>query len=65
MMPARATPETRQLYAKVKRVPWTREFERNGNYGGHTDAVNAAFVRDHIAPLLPTRGAEVAAAGGR
>lgn len=62
MMPARATPETRQLYAKVKRVPWTREFERDGNYGGHTDAVNAAFVRDHIAPLLPTRSSGQAAA---
>lgn len=54
-MPPRPTAETRRLYAKITRVPWTQAFERAGNYGGHTDAVKADFVREHVAPLLKTR----------
>lgn len=55
-MPPAATSETRQLYSKIHRITWTRAFEQDGNYGGHTDAVKTEFVRDHIAPLLQPRG---------
>lgn len=53
-IPARATSEVRQLYSKVVQIPWRREFERDGNYGGHTDTVKAEFIRDHVARLLKT-----------
>ena len=53
--PASATPESRQQYAKVSEVPWREEFARKGNYGGHTDTVNARFVQAYIAPLIMSK----------
>lgn len=43
---------TKTQYAKIETVDWKPEFAKHGNLGGHTDAVNAAFVVDHVAPLL-------------
>ena len=51
-MPPRATPETRGQYAKVAYIGWRPEFERTGNFGGHTDTVKAPFVQQYIAPLM-------------
>lgn len=53
VMPNGATADTRRLYAeKIVTIPWTEQFERDGNYGGHLDNVNKEFVRDHVAPLV-------------
>ncbi len=52
-LPTGATNETRQLYkSKIVEIPWKREFERYGNFGGHTDTVKASFVRHYVAPLV-------------
>jgi pimeloyl-ACP methyl ester carboxylesterase len=67
-MPARATAETRTQYAKVAYVGWKPEFEREGNFGGHTDTVKAPFVQRYIAPLIMAslaRRSTVASAGGK
>ncbi len=53
--PAPATSETRRQYAKLSEVPWREEFARKGNYGGHTDSVNARFVQAYIAPLIMSK----------
>jgi pimeloyl-ACP methyl ester carboxylesterase len=62
-LPARADTATRRLYAKVDNIAWVPEFARAGNYGGHTDAVNARFIRDYVAPLLFREGPSFIAAG--
>ena len=51
-MPANAPAETRRQYSKLVHRRWTKAYERAGNYGGHTDAVNPRFVREHVAPLI-------------
>jgi len=52
-LPPDASAETRRLYAeKVVTIPWTKEFERAKNYGGHFDNVKMEFIRDHVAPLM-------------
>jgi len=53
-MPASASPETRQQYAKVVEIPWTPKFEQYGDHGGHLDTVNARFVEAVVAPLVLT-----------
>ncbi|MFQ5494263.1 MAG: hypothetical protein ACE5EX_02685 [Phycisphaerae bacterium] len=52
-------------YATVKTIPWQPEFEQFGNFGGHTDAVRAAFVSAHVAPLLMGDGVASAHAAAR
>jgi pimeloyl-ACP methyl ester carboxylesterase len=53
VMPDGATADTRRLYAeKLITIPWTEQFERDGDYGRHLDNVNKEFVRDHVAPLV-------------
>ncbi|MEW6250878.1 MAG: hypothetical protein AB1716_09540 [Planctomycetota bacterium] len=39
---------------RVVNIGWDERFERLGYYGGHTDATNPDFVREHIAPHLVT-----------
>ncbi len=56
VMPAGASRETRHLYAKVTNVVWRTSFEREGDWGGHTDTTQPRFVRDHIAPLVLQEG---------
>jgi pimeloyl-ACP methyl ester carboxylesterase len=52
-LPRGASAETRRLYSsKIVRIAWTPAFERYGYVGGHTDVVNAQFVRAYIAPLV-------------
>ncbi len=62
-LPGRSDAKIRQLYAKVENVTWSPEFTRAGNFGGHTDAVNARFVRAYIAPRLLGEGPFFTAAG--
>ena len=53
-MPAGATAETRQQYAKIVRIPWRQQFEQYGNAGGHLGSVSAGFVQAFVAPLVVT-----------
>lgn len=66
-MPVRPSAETRAQYAKVAYIRWTPEFERYGDFGGHTDALKAPFVQHYMAPLvmagMARRGAIASAAG--
>jgi hypothetical protein len=64
-MPPGASRETRRLYGKVTNVAWRKEFEKDGDYGGHTDTVNAVFVKHHIAPLIMQEGPHYMQAGHR
>lgn len=53
VMPPDANAHTRALYlTKVVRIAWRAKYEKDGDYGGHTNAVNAPFVRDYVAPLI-------------
>lgn len=63
-LPRGASADTRRLYAsKVVVIPWKQEFERYGNYGGHTDTVAGPFVQHYVAPLVKTNsGVQFAAA---
>ncbi len=51
-LPRGATSEVRDLYRKIVKIPWNAGFERYGNFGRHTDTVNAAFVQAFVAPLV-------------
>lgn len=51
-MPARASAETRNQYAKVTHIGWKPEYARYGDFGGHTDALKAPFVQRYMAPLI-------------
>jgi len=55
-MPAGAGPEARRLYSKVVQMAWNPSWQRDGEYGGHTDSTNPRFVAHHIAPLLKREG---------
>lgn len=61
--PPQADPQLARLYAKVENIAWRPEFARAGNFGGHTDAVNAEFVRHYVAPLFRELGPRYTAAG--
>jgi pimeloyl-ACP methyl ester carboxylesterase len=64
IMPGNATDETRKLYAeRLVTIPWTKEFERVGNYGHHLDNVNKDFIREQVASLV--MGGKPAAAPAR
>ena len=65
MLPPNAPSQTRDLYQKLRIVPWKKEFEKYGDYGRHTDTVAAGFVAHYIAPLITTTsGAQFALAAG-
>jgi pimeloyl-ACP methyl ester carboxylesterase len=54
-LPEDASAETRSLYAeKIVLIAWNEEFKKYGHQGGHTDSVKAPFVREFVAPLVPT-----------
>lgn len=55
-LPAGASQTTRRLYSKVTNIMWRAEFEKDGDWGGHTDTTHPKFVRDHIAPLVLQEG---------
>jgi pimeloyl-ACP methyl ester carboxylesterase len=53
LLPPGANAQTRALYlTRLARVAWQAKFEKDGDFGGHTDGVNARFVRDYVAPLI-------------
>jgi len=53
ILPPNASEETRRLYAdRLVTIAWTKDFERDGNYGQHLDNVNKDFIRQHVAPLV-------------
>jgi hypothetical protein len=67
-MPPGASADTRAQYAKVAYIHWTPEFERYGDFGGHTDALKAPFVQHYMAPLVMAgmaRQGQVASAAGK
>ncbi|MBP7936990.1 MAG: hypothetical protein KA354_20295 [Phycisphaerae bacterium] len=51
-MPARSSSATRAAYARVVHIHWRPEFEKYGDFGGHTDALKAPFVQHYLAPLV-------------
>lgn len=55
-LPAGASPTTRRLYSKVTNVMWRSSFEKDGDWGGHTDTTKPRFVRQFIAPLVLQEG---------
>jgi len=53
VLPKNATEETRRLYAeKIVTIPWTKDFEKDGDEGGHYDNVKMEFIRDRVAPIM-------------
>lgn len=58
-MPRYAGEQTRQLYAKVKRIPWNPKFAQYGDHGNHTGATQPRFVQNYIAPLVIPAGVKV------
>lgn len=56
VMPTGASMETRRLYSKVTNIMWRASFEKDGDWGGHTDTTQPRFVRDHIAPIVMQEG---------
>jgi hypothetical protein len=67
-MPVPASTETRAQYAKVTNIRWRPEFERYGDFGGHTDALKAPFVQEYMAPLIMAgmaRRVQVASTAGK
>lgn len=52
VVPDGASMTTRRLYSRVTNIAWRTEFERDADFGGHTDTTHPQFVRDHIAPLV-------------
>jgi pimeloyl-ACP methyl ester carboxylesterase len=51
-VPRYASAETRYLYSKVRNISSDPLAAHEEDNGGHTAKVNAAFVRDRIAPML-------------
>lgn len=54
--PPQADPHRAQLYSRLENIDWRPEFAAAGHFGGHTDAVNASFVRAYVAPLVTRVG---------
>lgn len=55
-MPPGAGAETRRAYSKVVLLAWDPTMERYGDYGGHTQTTNPAFVQHVVAPLVIGEG---------
>ena len=51
-MPTTGLASTEAAYAKVSYIRWNSNFERFGDFGGHTDALKAPFVQHYMAPLI-------------
>jgi len=67
-VPYRGSAQTKEQYAKVVHIRWRPEFEKYGDFGGHTDALKAPFVQHYMAPLIMAgmaREAPVASAAGK
>lgn len=55
-LPPGASPFTRRIYSKITNIVWRSSFEKDGDWGGHTDTTQPRFVRDYIAPLVLQEG---------
>jgi hypothetical protein len=55
-MPAGASQQTRRQYSKITNIAWRSSFEKDGDWGGHTDTTHPRFVHDYIAPLVMQEG---------
>lgn len=55
-MPFNCGPESRRLYSRITNIAWKASFEKDGDWGGHTDTTHPKFVRDYIAPLVLQEG---------
>ena len=67
-IPRGGSAETRAQYAKVAYIHWKPEFEKYGDFGGHTDALKAPFVQHYMAPLVMAgmaRRTQLASAAGK
>lgn len=54
-LPPGASPQTVALYRKIHYLPWTPQYDAEGDFGGHTDTTVPPFIRDTIAPLVMVR----------
>ncbi|HSJ04674.1 MAG TPA: hypothetical protein VK956_19540 [Verrucomicrobium sp.] len=53
VLPIRATPDTRHLYAeKITTIHYSKSFRKDEDKGHHFDNVKEDFIRDEVAPLL-------------
>jgi pimeloyl-ACP methyl ester carboxylesterase len=55
-VPAGASQQTRRQYSKITNIVWRSSFEKDGDWGGHTDTTHPRFVHDYIAPLVLQEG---------
>ena len=39
-------------YPKLYQIPWSKDMESVGNYGGHADSTNPEFVKEYVAPWV-------------
>ena len=39
-------------YPKLYQIPWSKDMESAGNYGGHADSTNPEFVKEYVAPWV-------------
>lgn len=56
VLPMGATAQTCRLYSRITNIAWRQSFEKDGDWGGHTDTTHPRFVRDFIAPLILQQG---------
>jgi hypothetical protein len=56
VLPPGASSRTCRLYSKITNIAWRQSFEKDGDWGGHTDTTHPKFVRDYIAPLVLQQG---------
>jgi pimeloyl-ACP methyl ester carboxylesterase len=56
VMPPGASPQMRRLYSKITNIAWRSSFEKDGDWGGHTDTTYPRFVHDYVAPLILQEG---------
>lgn len=56
VVPNGAPRATRRLYSKITNISWRSEFEKDGDWGGHTDTTQPRFVRQYIAPIVMQEG---------
>jgi pimeloyl-ACP methyl ester carboxylesterase len=61
--PHQENDEAARQYRKLRHLPWSIEYEKTGNHGGHTDFVKPAFVQGSVAPLFASTPGSMLALG--
>ncbi len=59
-LPPGPSAETIRLYKTIKYLPWKPQYDKDGDFGGHTDTTVPPFIQDYIAPLIMVRPQAVA-----